>query len=146
MTPEQYSRAKELFIDLVNKSLRERESRLNAMSLTDSEVAIEVRGLLAQHFSRTIMEPTGKISKTTVQSRAISTIGLKRISHNLVGGVLPLASALGSAMFLIAVGWFLQSELIRRSRAEYATVLASMAEQKSILILQWAHGHELVGK
>jgi len=143
VTKEQYALAKELFIDLVNKSLRERESRLNAMSLSDPEVATEVRGLLAQHFSRTIMEPTGKISKTTVQSRAISTLGLKRISHNLVGGVLPLAWALGSAMFLIAVGWYMQSELIRRSRAEYATVLASMAEQKSTLILQWAHGHEL---
>ena len=143
MTPEQYARAKELFIDLVNKSLRDRESRLAAIGATDPELAKEVRGLLAQHFSRTIMEPTGKISKTTVQNRAISTIGLKRISHNLVGGVLPLASALGSAMFLIAVGWYLQSELIRRSRAEYASVLTSMAEQESTLILQWAHGHEL---
>ena len=143
MNPEQYARAKELFIALVNKSLRDRESRLAAMSSHDPEVAKEVRGLLAQHFSRTIMEPTGKISKTTVQSRSISTIGLKRISYNLVGGVLPLASALGSAMFLIAVGWYLQSELIRRSKAEYATVLASMAEQKSTLVLQWARGHEL---
>ena len=143
MTPEQYARAKEHFIDLVNKSLRDRESRLKALSSSDPEVANEVRGLLAQHFSRTIMEPTGKVSKTTVQSRSISTIGLKRIGYNLVGGVLPLASALVSAMFLIAVGWYLQSELIRRSRAEYATVLASMAEQKSILVLQWAHGHDL---
>ena len=143
MTPEQYARAKELFIDLVNKPLRERESRLASMSSEDSEVVREVRGLLAQHFSRTIMEPTGKISKTTVQSRSISTIGLQRISHNLVGGVLPLASALGAAFFLIAVGWYLQSELIRRSHVEYASVLASMAEQKSILVLQWARGHEL---
>ena len=143
MTPEQYARAKEHFIDLVNKSLRDRESRLKALSSSDPEVANEVRGLLAQHFSRTIMKPTGKVSKTTVQSRSRSTIGLKRIGYNLVGGVLPLASALGSAMFLIAVGWYLQSELIRRSRAEYATVLTSMAEQKSILVLQWAHGHEL---
>jgi len=143
LTPEQYARGKELFIDLVNKSLRERESRLASMAAEDSEVVREVRGLLAQHFSRTIMEPTGKISKTTVQSRSISTIGLQRISHNLVGGVLPLASALGAAFFLIAVGWYLQSELIRRSRVEYASVLASMAEQKSILVLQWAHGHEL---
>jgi eukaryotic-like serine/threonine-protein kinase len=143
VTSEQYARAKEHFIDLVNKSVRDRESRLKALSSSDPEVANEVRGLLAQHFSRTIMEPTGKVSKTTVQSKSISTIGLKRISYNLVGGVLPLASALGSAMFLIAVGWYLQSELIRRSRAEYATVLSSMAEQKSTLVLQWAHGHEL---
>ena len=143
MTPEQYARAKELFIDLVNKSLRERESRLASMAAEDVEVVREVRGLLAQHFSRTIMEPTGRISKTTVQSRSISTIGLQRISHNLVGGVLPLASALGAAFFLIAVGWYLQSELIRRSRVEYASILASMAEQKSILVLQWARGHEL---
>lgn len=143
MTPEQYARAKELFIDLVNKSIRERESRLTSMASEDPEVVREVRGLLAQHFSRTIMEPTGKISKTTVQSRSISTLGLQRISHNLVGGVLPLASAMGAAFFLIAVGWYLQSELIRRSRVEYASVLASMAEQKSILVLQWARGHEL---
>lgn len=143
MTPEQYARAKELFIDLVNKPLRERESRLASMVAEDAEVVREVRGLLAQHFSRTIMEPTGKISKTTVQSRSISTIGLQRISHNLVGGVLPLASALGAAFFLIAVGWYLQSELIRRSRVEYASVLTSMAEQKNILVLQWARGHEL---
>ncbi len=143
MTPEQYARAKELFIDLVNKPLRERESRLSALSSSDEAVVQEVRGLLARHYSRTIMVPTGKISKTTVQSRSISTLGLKRIGHNLVGGVLPLASALGAAFFLILVGWYLQSELVRRSRADYATVLASMAEQKSRLILQWAHGHEL---
>ncbi len=143
MTPEQYARAKELFIDLVNKPLRERESRLSALSSSDEEIVQEVRGLLARHYSRTIMVPTGKISKTTVQSRSISTLGLKRIGHNLVGGVLPLASALGAAFLLILVGWYLQSELVRRSRADYATVLASMAEQKSRLILQWAHGHEL---
>ncbi len=143
MTPEQYARAKELFIDLVNKPLRERESRLSALGSSDEAVVQEVRGLLARHYSRTIMVPTGKISKTTVQSRSISTLGLKRIGHNLVGGVLPLASALGAAFFLILVGWYLQSELVRRSRADYATVLASMAEQKSRLILQWAHGHEL---
>jgi len=143
VTPEQYARAKELFIDLVNKPLRERQFRLSAMSSSDPEVVQEVRGLLAQHFSRTIMVPTGKISKTTVQSRSISTLGLKRISYNLVGGVLPLASAVGAAMFLIAVGWFLQSELIRRSRADYATVLSSMAEQKSRLVLQWARGNEV---
>ncbi len=143
MTPEQYAQAKELFIDLVNKPLRERESRLAAMSSIDQDIVQEVRGLLAQHFSRTIMVPTGRISKTTVQSRSISTLGLKRISYNLVGGVLPLASALGAAMFLIAVGWYLQSELIRSTRDEYASVLASMAEQKSNLVLQWAYGHEL---
>ncbi len=143
MTPEQYARAKELFIDLVNKPLRERESRLSALSSSDDGVVQEVRGLLARHYSRTIMVPTGKISKTTVQNRSISTLGLRRIGNNLVGGVLPLASALGAALFLIVVGWYLQSELIRRSRADYATVLASMAEQKSRLVLQWAHGHEL---
>ncbi len=143
LTPEQYSLAKELFIDLVNKSLRDRESRLSALSSSNPEVVQEVRGLLAKHFSRTIMVPTGKISKTTVQSRSISTLGLQRIGYNLVGGVLPLASALGAALFLIGVGWYLQSELIRRSRAEYASVLSSLAEQKSTLVLQWARGHEL---
>ena len=143
LTPEQYALAKELFIDLVNKSLRDRESRLSALSSSNPEVAQEVRGLLAQHFSRTIMVPTGRISKTTVQSSSISTLGLQRIGHNLVGGVLPLASALGAALFLIGIGWYLQSELIRRSRAEFATILASMADQKSTLILQWARGHEL---
>lgn len=143
VTPEQYARAKELFIDLVNKSMRDREVRLTQLSSTDPEVVQEVRGLLARHFSRTIMMPTGKISKTTVQSRSFSTMGLKRIGHNLVGGVLPLASALGAAVFLVAVGWFLQAEMIRRSKIEFATVLASMAEQKSQLVLQWAQGHEL---
>ena len=143
MTPEQYARAKELFIDLVNKPLRERESRLSALSSTDQDVVQEVRGLLTRHVSRTIMVPTGKISKTTVQSRSISTLGLKKLGYSLVGGVLPLASALTAALFLIVVGWYLQSELIRRSRADYATVLVSMVEQKSQLVLQWAHGHEL---
>ena len=143
VNPEQYSRAKELFIDLVNKSMRDRESRLSQLGSSDPEVVQEVRGLLARHFSRTIMVPTGKISKTTVQSRSFSTLGLKRIGHNLVGGVLPLASALTAAAFLVAVGWFLQAEMIRRSKIEYATVLASMAGQQSQLILQWAQGHEL---
>ena len=143
VTPEQYARAKELFIDLVNKSMRDREARLAKLSATDPEVVQEVRGLLAQHFSRTIMVPTGQLSKTTVQSRSFSTLGLKRISYNLVGGVLPLASALGAATFLIAVGWFLQTELITRSKGDYAEVLASMAQQKSRLVLQWARGHEL---
>ncbi len=143
LTPEQYALAKELFIDLVNKSLRDRESRLSELSLSNPEVVQEVRGLLAQHFSRTIMVPTGRISKTTVQSRSISTLGLQRIGYNLVGGVLPLASALSAALFLIGVGWYLQSELIRRSRVEYASVLASLADQKSTLVLQWARGHEL---
>ena len=143
MTPEQYARAKELFIDLVNKSMRDREARLSALSSSDPDVVQEVRSLLAQHFSRTIMVPTGRISKTTVQSRSISTLGISRIAHYLVGGVLPLASAIGAAIFLVVVGWYLQSELIRRSRAEYASVLTSMAEQKSRLVLQWARGHEL---
>ena len=143
VTPEQYARAKELFIDLIDKSLRDRESRLSGVSSSDPEVVREVRGLLAKHFSRTIMAPTGRISKTTVQNRSISTIGIQRITSNLVGGVLSLASAVGAAIFLMAVGWYLQTELIRRSRVEFESILTSMAEQKSRLVVQWARGHEL---
>ncbi|MEQ1829360.1 MAG: hypothetical protein ABL921_25575, partial [Pirellula sp.] len=132
-----------MFIDLVNKSQNVRESHLGALSRSDPELAKEVRELLAKHFSRTIMMPTGKVAKTTTHSRSVSTMGLKKISNSLVGGILPIGIALAAALFLIAVAWYLQSELARQTRADYDAVLTSMAEQKSTLLLQWVHGNEL---
>ncbi len=143
MNPELYARAKDLFIDLVDQSQPDRESRLKLIRQSDPDLAREVQDLLAKHFSRTIMVPTGKIAKTTVRSRPFSTMGLQKISSNLVGGTLPMASALGAALFLIGVGWYLQTELIRRTRIEYDAFLNSMAKQKSALLHQWILGHEL---
>jgi len=143
VNPELYARAKELFMDLVNKSTSERDVCLLALSDAEPELAKEVGDLLEKHFSRTILVPTGKVSRSTTQSRSLSTLGLKRINSNLVGGAIPLASALGATLFLFVVAWYLQSELIRRTRAEYDTVLTSMATQKSKLLLQWVRGNEL---
>ena len=143
MNPELFAQAKELFIELVDKSPPERESQLKSLRQTKPELAKEVQDLLAKHFSRTIMMPTGKMAKTTVQSRTFSTLGLKKISSNLVGGALPMASALGAALFLMGVSWYLQTELIQRTRVEYEAVLKSMTEQKSTLMHQWIRGHEL---
>lgn len=143
MNPEFYARAKDLFIDLVNKSQVDREVHLNTLSKQDPALATEVRSLLAKHFSRTIMMPTGKLAKTTAQSNAFSTIGLKKISTSLVGGTLPLAISLAAALFLFVVAWFLQSELTRQTRTDYEAVLTFMAEQKSKLLLQWIRGNEL---
>lgn len=143
MNPELFAQAKELFIELVDKSPPERESQLKSLRQTKPELAKEVQDLLAKHFSRTIMMPTGKMAKTTVQSRTFPTLGLKKISSNLVGGALPMASALGAALFLMGVSWYLQTELIQRTRVEYEAVLKSMTEQKSALMHQWIRGHEL---
>lgn len=143
VTPEQFARAKELFIDLLDKTNAERESKLNSLNQSEAEVVKEVRGLLAKHFSRTILMPTGKVSKTTVQSRSFSTLGLQRINSNVVGGLLPLATAIGTALFLMIVGWYLQAELVRRTRVEFDAVLTSMADQKSRHLLQWVKGNEL---
>ena len=94
VTPEQYARAKELFIDLVDKPERDRESQLTSMNASDTEVVREVRGLLQQHSSRTILASTDGSSTTTIQNQSFSTLGLKRVSYNLFGGVLPLASVM----------------------------------------------------
>jgi tRNA A-37 threonylcarbamoyl transferase component Bud32 len=142
VNPELYARAKELFIDLVNKSTASREAYLTELERSDKELAQEVRSLLDKHFSRTIMMPTSKDSKTTTQHR-LSTLGIQRLSQRLVGGILPLAVALSAALFLIAVAWYLQSALERQTKADYDAVLTSMAEQKSNLLLQWIRGNEL---
>jgi eukaryotic-like serine/threonine-protein kinase len=144
VTPQQYARSKELFLDLLEKSHKEREAELRSLEAKDAELASTVRGLLASHFSRTIiMGATGKVSNTTTQSRTFGTVGLRRVSSNLFGGIVPLAVTIGSLLFLFAIGTYLQSELKRRNREEYKTILTAMTAQKASLLIQWVRGNEL---
>lgn len=144
MDPELYAKAKELFIELVEKTPKEREKSLRSLETEQPELARTVRELLASHVSRTLFsDATGKASDTTTQSKSISTIGLRRISSNLVGGTLPIALAIAATVLLYAFSVYLHWELYSQTRNETKVGLESMAEQKAVLLVQWVRGNEL---
>lgn len=144
MDPELYAKAKELFIELVEKSPKEREKSLKSLEAERPELARTVRDLLGSHVSRTLFSgATGKASDTTTQSKSISTIGLRRISSSLVGGTLPIALAIASTLLLYAFSVYLHWEMHSQTRKETRVALESMAEQKAALLVQWVHGYEL---
>ncbi len=144
MDPELYAKAKELFIELVEKSPKEREKTLKGLEAEQPELARTVRDLLASHVSRTLFSgATGKASDTTTQSKSISTIGIRRISSNLVGGTLPILLAVAATLLLYGFSAYLHLELNKQTRDETKVGLESMAEQKAVLLVQWVRGNEL---
>lgn len=144
MDPELYAKAKELFIELVEKSPKEREKALKGLEADQTELERTVRDLLASHVSRTLFSgATGKASETTTQSKSISTLGLRRISSNLVGGTLPIALAVAAALLLYGFSAYLHRELYKQIRDETKIGLESMAEQKAVLLVQWVRGNQL---
>ena len=144
MDPELYANAKALFIELVEKSPKDRENALKGLEAEQPELARTVRDLLASHVSRTLFSgATGKASDTTTQSKSISTIGMRRISSNLVGGTLPILLAVAATLLLYAFSVYLHRELYKQTRDETKIGLESMAEQKAILLVQWVRGNQL---
>jgi hypothetical protein len=142
--PELYAKAKALFIELVEKSPKERERALKGLEAEQPELARTVRDLLASHVSRTLFSgATGKASDTTTQSKSISTIGIRRISSNLVGGTLPILLAVAATLLLYGFSAYLHWELYKQTRDETKIGLESMAEQKAVLLVQWVRGNEL---
>ena len=133
MDPELYANAKALFIELVEKSPKDRENALKGLEAEQPELARTVRDLLASHVSRTLFSgATGKASDTTTQSKSISTIGMRRISSNLVGGTLPILLAVAATLLLYGFSVYLHRELYKQTRDETKIGLESMAEQKAI--------------
>ena len=57
MTPEQYARVKELFLQASALQPVERQAFLQRESAGDTELQAEVESLLAHHDSRTILQP-----------------------------------------------------------------------------------------
>lgn len=144
MDPELYAKAKELFIELVEQSPKEREKALKGLEAEQPELARTVRELLASHVSRTLFSgATGKASDTTTQSKSISTIGIRRISSNLVGGTLPILLAVAATLLLYGFSAYLHWELYKQTRDETKIGLESMAEQKAVLLVQWVRGNQL---
>ncbi len=56
MTPDQFAKAKEVFIELLDKSEVERNSIISDLEQADAETAKEVKSLLSNHPSITILE------------------------------------------------------------------------------------------
>jgi hypothetical protein len=140
---EQYAQAKSLFFDLVHFTADEQARRLDGIQSQDPMVAKEVRSLLANHSSRTIIGPTEKSGNTSTGSRSIVTAGWMRWNRMFVGGLTPLLAVLGAAILISILGWYLNTELSNRSREEYRAVVTTLARQKVERVLQWSESYQL---
>ncbi|MCE3017341.1 MAG: serine/threonine protein kinase [Pirellula sp.] len=143
MNSEQYAKAKALFFDLVHLPAEEQNRRLDRIQSDDPMVAKEVRSLLANHSSRTIIGPTEKSGNTSTGSRSIVTAGWMRWNRMFVGGLAPLVAVLGAAIIIAILGWYLNAELSKRSREEYRAVVTTLARQKAKRVLQWSESYQL---
>ncbi len=143
MNSEQYAKAKELFFDLVHLPAKEQAQRLESIQSLDPLIAKEVRLLLANHSSRTIIGPTEKSGNTSTGSRSIVTAGWMRWNRMIVGGLTPLLAILSAAIIISSLGWYLNRELYSRSRKEYQAVLTTLSNQKVKRVLQWSESYQL---
>lgn len=143
MNSEQYAKAKKLFFELVHLTTGEQSRRLDQIQSEDPRVAKEVKSLLANHSSRTIIGPTEKSGNTSSGSKSIVTAGWMKWNRMFVGGLTPLLAVLSAAIIISTFGWYLSAELAARSRDEYRSVLTTLARQKVKRVLQWSESYQL---
>jgi hypothetical protein len=140
---EQYAQAKSLFFDLVHLTADEQVRRLDGIQSQDPMIAKEVRSLLANHSSRTIIGQTQKSGSTSSGSRSVVTASWMRWNRMFFGGLTPLLAVMSAAILISIIGWYLNAELSKRSREEYRAVLTTLARQKVERVLQWSESYQL---
>jgi eukaryotic-like serine/threonine-protein kinase len=140
---EQYAKAKELFLEIVDKPPRVVEEKLRAIEGDDPNLAREVRLLIVNHNSRTIVGPTVQSGGTTRSTESLVSQPLRRLHYWFVGGLFPIAVALCSCAIIGLLGWFLKNEMLRRAEADYRDVLDSLSSEKKKAIELWSEGHML---
>lgn len=140
---EQHARIKEVFLDVVEMTPEERESRLTSLSETEPSIAAEVRLLVAKHFSRTIMVSTQSASTTVIQPAALSNLTLQQVNSRFVGGLLPISFAVAATALLSFLGWWLQSEIVYRTKRMYGESLKQTATQKSEGLDLWVSSSKI---
>ncbi len=139
MTPENFAKAKEHFLNLIDLPRAEREQRLVALAVEDAEVAKEVRSLLDNHLSRTILQAdvaTGRAVHDSTASTAL-TRGFGRLRIHWIGGLAPFAMSLGTALIFGLIGWGVQYAL--QSRLEQAKIshLQTLVALEQGIVQQW---------
>ncbi len=130
MTPEQYKKVKSEYFDLLDTASSERAIRLDVLQRTDPEVATEVRKLLANSKSKTIL---ARLTEALDVDNTMSntTVGLRRVNAWLVGGWTALATSL-----VVSLIFYLMATLIDRNSAgtteqRLRTVLEQMVTERS---------------
>ncbi len=143
MNAEQYAKAKELFFELMSQSAEIQDARLREVQTDAPEVANEVRSLLANHSSKTIMESTQKSRGESLTSRSRISNPLNRMRYWLVGGFLPISIAICSLIVVCILGLYLRNEINRNAKDKYLAGLKNAIKEKKNQILRWSENNQL---
>ncbi len=139
MTPELFSKAKGHFLWLIEMGEEKQAKELELLRLDDPELAREVRSLIDNHISKTII----KNSVTTTQGLDESTFGrtgtlaFQRVRSKLLGGLFPILTAICASAFLAVLGWGLQSILQSQLAATTSSQLETVLDLEQRLLDQW---------
>ena len=106
MTPELFSKAKGHFLRLIELGEEKQAKELELLRQDDPAVAREVRSLIDNHSSKTIIK-NPVVTKHGLDDSTFGktgTIALQQFQSQLLGGLFPISAAICASVFLALLG------------------------------------------
>lgn len=140
MTPEQFAKAKEVFIDLLDRSEDERIAIIGELEKSDAETAKEVQSLLSNHSSVTILEQRKSLNgePNNLGFDSTGTRAWRWFDLYMLGGGMPFFAAILVALVLGSLGWWMQTVLTLRLQEARKSSIHVLLELETDLLNAWS--------
>jgi eukaryotic-like serine/threonine-protein kinase len=145
MTPELFSKAKGHFLRLIELGVEKQAKELELLRQDDPELAREVRSLLDNHNSKTIIKNTVATTHGPDESTfgRTGTLVLHQVRSKLLGRLFPIVTAICASVFLAVLGWGLQSMLQSQLAETTSSQLETVLDLEQRLLEQWKQAASL---
>ncbi len=145
MTPELFSKAKGHFLRLIELGVEKQAKELELLRQDDPELAREVRSLLDNHNSKTIIKNTVATSNGSDESTfgRTGTFALYQVRSKLLRRLFPIVAAICASVFLAVLGWGLQSMLQSQLAETTSSQLETVLDLEQRLLEQWKQAASL---
>jgi eukaryotic-like serine/threonine-protein kinase len=145
MTPELFSKAKGHFLRLIELGKEKQARELALLLQDDPELAREVRSLIDNHISKTIIKNSDVTTYGSDESTfgRTATLALQQVRSKLLGGFFPIITAICASAFLALLGWGLQSILQSQLAATTSSQLETVLDLEQRLLDQWKQAASL---
>jgi len=139
MTPELFSKAKVHFLRLIELGEEKQAKELELLRQDDPAVSREVRSLIDNHSSKTIIKNpvVTKLGSDDSTLGKTGTIALQQFRSKLLGGLFPISAAICASVFLALLGWGLQTILQSQLAAATSSQLETLVNLEHRLLDQW---------
>lgn len=139
MTPELFSKAKRHFLRLIELGEEKQAKELELLRQDDPELAREVRSLIDNHISKTIIKNSDATTHGSDESTfgRTGTLALQQVRSKLLGGLFPIVTAMCASAFLALLGWGLQSILQNQLAETTSSQLETVLDLEQRLLDQW---------